>query len=270
MPKFLRIGVHHKNVSGYTSKAWWVRRAGAVVILKWGAVNVNGVGRARKISWSQTPQHKSVRCRTAQRAREYVRKAIARRVGHQYERLAENVLIGRVPRMAKAHAPEKAAAARRRATFLVVDIVGSTAKAARIGDRRWSEVMNHYYTKVRSELRATRGSIVNTTGDGVLASFRTPKNGIRCAHAIRDAVRVLGLEIRAGLHVGEYEVIGSEHVGIAIHIGTRVAAKARASEVLVSSAVRELMSESGYEFLDRGTHRLKGVPERWRLFAIQK
>ena len=270
MPKFLRIGVHHSNVSGYTSKAWSVRRVGATVILKWGAVNVSGAGRSRRISWAQTPQHKSVRCRTAKRARDYVKKAITRRMGHQYERLPESVAITRVsPRsIAQGRAPAKVEAERRRATFMFVDIVRSTEKAARIGDRRWSEVMNHYYTKVRKELRAARGSEVNTTGDGVLAAFRTPKSAIGCAHAIRHAVRTLGLEIRAGLHAGEYELIGSEAVGIAIHIGARVAAKARASEVLVSSAVRDHLADSAYQFDDRGMHRLKGVPNKWRLFAI--
>src|ERR1700735_4900026 len=148
MPKFLRIGVHHSNVSGYTSKAWCVRRAGATVILKWGAVNVNGVGRARRIFWSQTPQHKSVRCRTEQRARDYVQKAITRRVGHQYERLPESIAIARMSArsIARGRMPAKPEAGRKRATFMFVDIVRSTEKAARIGDLRWSEVMNHYYT----------------------------------------------------------------------------------------------------------------------------
>lgn len=267
MPKFLRIGVHHSNVSGYTSKAWWVRRVGATVVLKWGAVKVDGVGESRRIFWAQTPQHKSVRCRTEKRARDYVKKAIVRRVGHRYERLLESVPIRRMT--ARGQAGEKVEAEGRRATFLFVDIVRSTEKAARIGDRRWSEVMNHYYTKVRNELRGARGKEVNTTGDGILAAFRTPKRAIGCAAAIRHGVRTLGLEIRAGLHAGEYELVGNDHVGIAIHIGARIAAKARASEILASSAIKELTGEGAYRFEDRGMHHLRGVPNRWRLYAVE-
>ena len=273
MAKFLRIGVHHKNISGYTSKAWCVHRVGAIVLLKWGAVEVRGVGRGRKIFWSRTPQHKSVRCRSEQRARDYVRKAIAKRVGHQYEKLADNVPITKMASRMKprsvARNAAKAVAARKRATFMIVDIVNSTRIAAQMGDQRWSKVMNHYYTKVRSELRVARGREVNTTGDGILAAFRTPKSAIGCAHAIRDAVRTLGLEIRAGLHIGDYEIIGNEHVGIAIHIGARVAAKARASELWASSAIKEMAGDGVYRFEDRGTHSLKGVPNRWRLFAVE-
>jgi class 3 adenylate cyclase len=108
-----------------------------------------------------------------------------------------------------------------------------------------------------------------TTGDGVLATFKAPAAGIRCAAAIQRAVRTLGLEIRVGLHAGEYKVSGGEMVGLAFHIGTRVAAKARAGEVLVSSAVKELMSQSQIRFRDQGIHQLKGVPERWRLYRVE-
>ena len=154
------------------------------------------------------------------------------------------------------------------ATILFVDIVRSTEKAARLGDRRWSEVMNHYYVAVRRELRAQRGREVITTGDGMLATFQAPIRAIRCAAAIREAVRTLGLEIRAGLHAGEYELIGDEVVGIAIHIGARITAKAGASEVLVSRAVKDLVPDSGIRFKDRGVHNLKGVPDRWRLYLV--
>ena len=154
------------------------------------------------------------------------------------------------------------------ATILFVDIVGSTEKAARIGDRRWSEVMNHYYAAVRREVRAASGKEANTTGDGMLATFKAAAKAIRCASAIRDAVHTLGLEIRAGLHAGEYQIIGGEVVGIALHIGARVAAKAAASEVLVSSAVKNLVPTAGIKFKDRGVHRLKGVPEKWRLYVV--
>jgi class 3 adenylate cyclase len=111
---------------------------------------------------------------------------------------------------------------------------------------------------------------VVTTGDGLVATFRSPAPAIQCAAAIREAVRTLGLEIRAGLHVGEYEVSGPDVIGLAFHIGARVAAKARAGEVLVSGPVKELMSQSEFLFRDRGVHQLKGVPKRWRLYRVDQ
>jgi class 3 adenylate cyclase len=149
------------------------------------------------------------------------------------------------------------------------DIVQSTEKAARLGDARWTQVMSHYYAAVRRELKTLRGKEVVTTGDGLLATFGAPAAGIRCATAIREAVRTLGLEIRVGLHAGEYNVSGAEVVGLAFHIGARVAAKARAGEVLVSSEVKDLMSQSGIRFKDRGFHQLKGVPKRRRLYRVE-
>jgi class 3 adenylate cyclase len=128
--------------------------------------------------------------------------------------------------------------------------------------------MSHYYAAVRRELKTLRGKEVVTTGDGLLATFAVPAAGIRCAAAIREAVRTLGLEIRVGLHAGEYKVSGAEVVGLAFHIGARVAAKARAGEVLVSSAVKDMMSESKIRFRERGVHQLKGVPGRWRLYRV--
>jgi len=262
MAKFLRIGVHHSNVSGYTSKAWSVRRVGSNVLLKWGAVEVRGAGHARRIYWASPPRRKTVCCGTEKRARDYVKNAISRLVGHRYERLLESVPIQRRP------ARQDAERDRMIATILFVDIVRSTEKAARLGDRHWSEVMNHYYAAVRRELRASRGREVITTGDGMLATFEAPLKAIRCAAAIREAVRTFGLEIRAGLHTGEYQLIGDEVVGIAIHIGARVAAKAGASEVLVSSTVRDLVAQSEIKFKSRGVHKLKGVPDRWRLYLV--
>jgi class 3 adenylate cyclase len=263
MPKFLRIGVHQANVSGYTSKAWWVRRIGSTVSLKWGAVEVHGVGDARKIYWTLPPRTKTVRCGTVQRAKDYAKTAIARRRNHRYETLAGNVVIRRRPAEGGAE-PEKVLA-----TILFVDIVRSTEKAARLGDSRWTQVMNHYYAAVRRELKPLRGKEVVTTGDGLLATFGAPAAGVRCATAIREAVRTLGLEIRVGLHAGEYNVSGADVSGLAFHIGARVAAKARAGEVLVSSAVKELMSQSGIRFKDRGVHQLKGVPKLWRLYRVE-
>src|SRR5690349_3457774 len=157
-----------------------------------------------------------------------------------------------------------------RATILFVDIVRSTETAARLGDARWTQVMNHYYAAVRRELKALRGKEIVTTGDGLLATFGAPAAAIACAAAIRNAVRTLGLEIRVGLHAGEYRVSGAELIGLTLHIGARVAAKARAGEVLVSSAVKDLMSQSTIRFRDRGLHQLKGVPKRWRLYRVEQ
>jgi class 3 adenylate cyclase len=263
MPKFLRIGVHQSNVSGYTSKAWCVRRVGSTVFLKWGAVEVQGVGDGRKVYWTLPPRDKTIRCGTLQRAKAYAKTAIARRRNHRYEPLAGNIAIRRRP------ADRGAELEQALATILFVDIVRSTEKAAQLGDSRWAKVMNHYYAAVRRELKTLRGKEVVTTGDGLLATFGTPAAAIRCATAIREAVRTLGLEIRVGLHVGEYKVSGAEVFGLAFHIGARVAAKARAGEVLVSSAVKDLMSQSGIRFKDRGVHQLKGVPERWRLYRVE-
>jgi class 3 adenylate cyclase len=264
MPKFLRIGIHQSNVSGYTSKAWCIRRVGSVVFLKWGAVEVHGAGAGRKVCWSRLPQEKAVRCRTVQRAQDYAKAAIARRRNHRYEPLAGPIANRR--RSAERSAELKQALA----TILIVDIVRSTEQAAKLGDARWTKIMGHYYAAVRKELKSSRGKEVVTTGDGVLATFKAPAAGISCATAIQKAVRTLGLEIRAGLHAGEYTVSGGEMVGLAFHIGTRVAAKARAGEVLVSSAVKDLvMSQSAIRLRDHGMHRLKGVPERWRLYRVE-
>jgi class 3 adenylate cyclase len=263
MPKFLRIGLLQSNVSGYTSKAWWVRRVGSTIFLKWGAVEVVGIGDGRKVYWTIPPQAKTIRCGTVQRARDYEKAAIARRRNHRYEPLAGNIAFRRKPARRGAEPAEMLA------TILVVDIVGSTQKAARLGDARWTQVMNHYYAAVRKELKTLRGKEVVTTGDGVLATFDAPAAGIDCATAIREAVRTLGLEIRIGLHAGEYKVSGADVIGLAFHIGTRVCAKARAGEVLVSRAVKDLMAQSGIRFRDRGAHQLKGVPKRWRLYRVE-
>jgi class 3 adenylate cyclase len=198
-----------------------------------------------------------------QRAQDYARAAIARRRNHRYELLAGSIAIRR--RTARRDAELEQALA----TILFVDIVRSTEKAARLGDARWTQVMKLYYAAVRKELKTLRGKEVVTTGDGLLATFGAPAAGIRCATAMREAVLTLGLEIRVGLHAGEYNVSGAEVFGLAFHIGARIAAKARAGEVLVSSAVRDLMSQSGIRFKDRGVHQLRGVPERWRLYGVE-
>jgi class 3 adenylate cyclase len=156
------------------------------------------------------------------------------------------------------------------ATVVFTDIVASTERAAELGDRRWRDLLFSHHAIVRRELERFRGREVKTVGDGFLATFDGPARAVRCACAIRDGVGELGLSIRAGLHTGECELIGDDVGGIAVHIGARVAATARAGEVLVSSTVKDLVVGSGIQFVDRGSHRLKGVPGSWRLFAVQR
>jgi class 3 adenylate cyclase len=154
------------------------------------------------------------------------------------------------------------------ATVLFTDVVGSTEHAARLGDRRWRELLASHDTLVRSELERFRGREIKSIGDGFLATFDGPGRAIRAAAAIRDAVRNLGIEIRAGLHTGEVELIDDDVGGIAVHIGQRVMTAAQPGEVVVSSTVKDLVAGSGIHFEDRGDHRLKGVPEAWRLFTV--
>jgi class 3 adenylate cyclase len=154
------------------------------------------------------------------------------------------------------------------ATVLFTDIVGSTERAAELGDRRWVDLLDEHHGVVRRALDRFRGREVDTAGDGFLATFDGPARAIRCAGAIVEGVRGLGLEVRAGLHTGECELAGDDVRGIAVHIGARVAALAGPGEVLVSSTVKDLVVGSGIEFEDRGEHALKGIPGAWRLFAV--
>jgi class 3 adenylate cyclase len=153
------------------------------------------------------------------------------------------------------------------ATILFTDIVGSTNRAAELGDRRWRDLLESFYGVVRRELPHFRGVEVSTVGDGVLATFDGPARGVRCARSIADAVVPLGLEVRTGLHTGECELIDDNVGGIAVHTASRVAALARPGEVLVSHTVKDLVAGSGIRFESRGTHTLKGVPGEWPLFA---
>jgi class 3 adenylate cyclase len=154
------------------------------------------------------------------------------------------------------------------ATILFTDIVGSTERANAVGDRAWRDLLERHHEIVRGELQRFRGREIDTAGDGFLAAFDGPARAIRSACAIRDAVRQLGLDVRAGLHTGECEVMGDKVAGVAVHTGARVSAEARPGEVLVSSTVKDLVAGSGIEFEDRGVHRLKGVPGEWRLFRV--
>ena len=153
------------------------------------------------------------------------------------------------------------------ATVLFTDIVGSTEKATELGDRRWRGLLEEHHGLVRGELQRFRGREIDTAGDGFLATFDGPARAVRCASAIRDSVHSLGIEIRAGLHTGECELMGEKVAGIAVHTAARVNGLARPSEVLVSSTVKDLVAGSGIEFAERGEHELKGVPGAWRLYA---
>lgn len=153
-------------------------------------------------------------------------------------------------------------------TVMFTDIVGSTERAAEVGDRRWHETLERFYTRSRKEIERFRGRAVKSTGDGVLATFDGPARAIRSARAISDAVGEFGIQIRAGLHTGECEMMGSDVGGIAVHIGARVAALAGPGEVLVSRTVRDLVAGSGLSFVDRGEHSLKGIPGVWQLYGV--
>ena len=154
------------------------------------------------------------------------------------------------------------------ATVLFTDLVGSTEKAVELGDRRWRELLEQHHARTRAQLSRFRGVELDTAGDGFFARFDGPARAIRCACAVRDAVTDLGLEVRAGLHTGECEVMDGKVAGVAVSIGARVAAKAGAGEVLVSQTVKDLVAGSGIEFEDRGGAELKGVPGEWRLYAV--
>jgi class 3 adenylate cyclase len=154
------------------------------------------------------------------------------------------------------------------ATVMFTDIVGSTAHVARMGDRAWGELVQRHHGAIRSLVARYRGSEVDTAGDGFFATFDGPARAVRCAQACIDVVRAMGLEIRAGVHAGEVESIGGKVAGIAVNIGARVGALASPSEVLVSQTVKDLVAGSGLVFEDRGEHELRGVPDRWRLYAV--
>jgi pimeloyl-ACP methyl ester carboxylesterase len=153
------------------------------------------------------------------------------------------------------------------ATVMFTDIVGSTRQAADAGDRHWRELLGRHDELTRRQLDRFRGREVKTLGDGFLATFDGPARAIECASAIRDGVRPLGLEVRAGLHTGECELAGDDVRGMAVNIGARIGAIAAANEVLVSGTVKDLVVGADLEFADRGEHELKGVPGTWRLFA---
>ena len=153
------------------------------------------------------------------------------------------------------------------ATVLFTDIVGSSERLTQLGDQRWREMLDEHHRLVRRELERYRGREIDTAGDGFLSTFDGPARAIRCARAISDSIRSLGLEVRAGVHTGECELVGNRIAGIAVHTGARILALARPGEILVSSTVKDLVAGSGIEFVEHGEHELKGVPGRWQLYA---
>jgi class 3 adenylate cyclase len=181
-----------------------------------------------------------------------------------------DAIVAEVRRFLAEIGEEEASFDRILATLLFTDIVDSTKCAAELGDRRWRDLVLRHHATVRSLLARYRGVEIDTAGDGFFASFDGPARAVRCAMAVVDAVRPLGVEVRAGLHTGEVERIGDKVGGLAVNIGARVAALAAPSEVLVSQTVRDLMVGSGLTFDARGSHELKGVPGAWGLYAVQR
>jgi len=154
------------------------------------------------------------------------------------------------------------------ATVMFTDVVGSTARVEAIGDSAWADLLRAHDARLRAEIRRFGGREIDTAGDGFFASFDSPTAAIRCALALQEAVREIGIEVRIGLHTGECEVVGDKLRGVAVHIGARVAGKAGAGDVLISQTVRDVAAGSGFEFEDAGEHELKGIPDRWRLYRV--
>ena len=155
------------------------------------------------------------------------------------------------------------------ATVLFTDIVGSTQKVAALGDGRWGELLSLHHERVRAELERFRGREIATAGDGFLATFDGPARAVRCGQAIAQAVRDLGIEIRAGVHTGEIELRGENVSGVAVHLGARVAALAGPSQVLVTRTVTDLVAGSGLHFTEHGEHELKGLPGSWSVYVVE-
>jgi class 3 adenylate cyclase len=168
------------------------------------------------------------------------------------------------------HLTQRGTSQRVLTTILFTDIVGSTELAAKLGDSAWRELLQRHHAIVRRELARFDGRELDTAGDGFFAAFDGPARGVLAAASIRDALGDLDIEVRAGVHTGECDVADGQITGIAVSIGARVASLAAPSEVLVSSTVKDLVAGSELRFEDRGEHRLKGVPEPWRLFALAR
>ena len=179
-----------------------------------------------------------------------------------------DVLLGEIERFVQSVSAEQATFERVLTTVLFTDVVGSTQRTADLGDGAWKALVQRHHAAVRAMLGRYRGTEMDTAGDGFFATFDGPARAVRCAQAIIEAVRPLGIDVRAGVHTGEVEIIDDKVGGIAVNIGARVAALAAPSEVLVSQTVKDLTSGSGLVFEEAGEHELKGVPNRWHLFRV--
>lgn len=175
---------------------------------------------------------------------------------------------GFLKRVWRERAWEQAESDRVLATVLFTDLVDSTAKAVELGDRAWAKLLGEHRALVRRELARHRGHEIDTAGDGFFASFDGPARAIRCARAVVESSQELGLQLRAGIHTGECEMVDGKLGGIAVHIGARVALEATAGEILVSGTVKDLVAGSGLEFGDAGVRHLKGIPGEWHLYAL--
>jgi class 3 adenylate cyclase len=173
--------------------------------------------------------------------------------------VVEEFVTGRRPRVKTT---------RRLAAVLFTDIVGSTERAAEVGDAAWHELLERHHRAVRNEVAHFDGVEVKNTGDGFLATFDGPAAAIRCASAIVEATAAIGLDVRAGIHCGEIEIISDDVGGLAVHIASRVSGLAQGGEVLTSRTVRDLAAGSGIKFESRGMHTLKGVPDEWEILAV--
>jgi class 3 adenylate cyclase len=194
--------------------------------------------------------------------------------GHVHSAATSGPLMDEIERFLRrvweAGAAEEGEPDRVLATVLFTDIVEASEHAATLGDRAWRDLLQQHHELVRGQLLRHRGVEVDTAGDGFFASFDGPARAIRCACAVAESVRELGIDVRAGLHTGECELVDGKVAGIAVHTGARVASQAQPGEVLVSSTVKDLVAGSGIEFQDRGLAELKGIPGQWRLFAVDR
>ena len=181
-----------------------------------------------------------------------------RRPGRDIDEVEEFLVGSR-----RAHEPERTLA-----TVMFTDIVGSTERTGELGDRRWRHLLERHNSVVRRQLAIHRGGEVKTLGDGFLATFDGPARAIRCAAAIRDELQSIGIDMRAGIHTGEVELLDEDVSGMAVNIGARIGDLAAPGEVCVSSTVRELVVGSGLQFAERGVHELRGAPGEWRLYAV--
>jgi class 3 adenylate cyclase len=182
---------------------------------------------------------------------------------------ARRSLLDEIEQIVSGTRPRRSSAARALATVMFTDIVGSTERASQLGDSRWRDLLEAHDVSVRWQVAAHGGHVVKSLGDGYLATFDSPASAIRCGRALTDDAESLGVEIKAGIHTGECELMGDDVAGMAVHIAARVVGKAAPGEVLATSAVRDLVVGSVIAFAERGAHELKGVPGEWSLLAVE-